>query len=452
VEGRSAAGPYRVFAAAVAAVAAVVLIVTQVIAGDGGQGEIVDDGDHTVRLEPLNYLPPDPFTPPLQPDVLATGATGLTGGTGATGATGPVCTPEQAQQNQCVDTTLQTGVLLDVEPASAGAVRTVGADEVGLYGGSMRYSRCQRQKLVDFLTSSGAKARAWVAALNADPGLSWSGGSRLTVNDIRTYIFELTPVVLRADTWVTNHGFSNGRATRLQAVLQAGTAVLVDEYGIPRVKCYCGNPLLPPDDFEPTYTGDRWDGFDPGKIIVINRPTTIIDVFILTDVRGGGLIRRPRGTDGIQDTFDFPQTGPTGTGPTGATGTGPTFTPPPDVDLGTGDVQVTLLWASGDDLDLHVFDPAGNELYYGDPRAPGQGRLDHDDRAGCGTEGTHAENVFWPTGAAPSGTYQWYVVNYSGCGEPAAFSVQIKVGGAILQNVDGTLGGGQTTETFTFDA
>ncbi|MGH3907098.1 MAG: DUF6777 domain-containing protein, partial [Pseudonocardiaceae bacterium] len=42
------------------------------------------------------------------------------------------------------------------------------------------------------------------------------------------------------DTRVTNHGYRDGKATDRQAVLQAGTAVLVDEKGRPRVKCGCG--------------------------------------------------------------------------------------------------------------------------------------------------------------------------------------------------------------------
>ena len=66
----------------------------------------------------------------------------------------------------------------------------------------------------------------------------------ISVADIPTYIGTLTPMQLRADTRVTNHGFVDGHATSLQSVLQAGTAVLVDDQGRPRVKCGCGNPLF----------------------------------------------------------------------------------------------------------------------------------------------------------------------------------------------------------------
>lgn len=44
---------------------------------------------------------------------------------------------------------------------------------------------------------------------------------------------------------MTNHSLRNGVAAPFQAILQAGTAVLVDRYGTPVVRCFCGNPLKP---------------------------------------------------------------------------------------------------------------------------------------------------------------------------------------------------------------
>lgn len=48
-------------------------------------------------------------------------------------------------------------------------------------------------------------------------------------------------------------------------MLQAGTAVLVDAEGTPRVRCKCGNPLAPPEPVEgtPKYTGTPWPDFNP---------------------------------------------------------------------------------------------------------------------------------------------------------------------------------------------
>lgn len=107
----------------------------------------------------------------------------------------------------------------------------------GLYGGSMNIGVCNPQGIIDFLAQNPAKAMAWVNALNADPTVSLSRGAALTVDNIAQYIGSLTSVVLTFDTRVTNHGFKNGVANPIQSVLQKGTAVLVDQNGVPRVKC-----------------------------------------------------------------------------------------------------------------------------------------------------------------------------------------------------------------------
>ncbi len=130
-----------------------------------------------------------------------------------------------------------------------------------LFGGSGNQRVCDPEALITFLGSNPDKAAAWVEALNSDTTLQWSGGSKLTVADIPTYIRELTPTFLSVDTRVTNHGYVDGRPTPRQSVLQAGTAVLVDTHGIPRVRCACGNPLLPPEKVDnPNYEGECWPG------------------------------------------------------------------------------------------------------------------------------------------------------------------------------------------------
>ena len=119
-------------------------------------------------------------------------------------------------------------------------------DRDGLYGGTMNNAECDRDKMIDFLSSHPAQAGAFVEALNTDPALYWSGGHPLTAADIPTYLRELTPTVLRLDTRVTNHGFDGTHPTTLQSVFQPGTAVFVDAHGLPRARCYCGNPLTAP--------------------------------------------------------------------------------------------------------------------------------------------------------------------------------------------------------------
>ncbi|MBV8160972.1 MAG: hypothetical protein JO265_08625 [Acidimicrobiia bacterium] len=113
---------------------------------------------------------------------------------------------------------------------------------------------------------------------------------------------------------------------------------------------------------------------------------------------------------------------------------------PPGLTLGTGDVQITLLWADGNDLDLHVIDPSGFEIYFANPKSPSGGTLDHDDTAGCTTTGTHVENVFWPAGGAPPGRYRVFVENYSSCGAPSRYSVRAITKGQVAVTSSGTVG------------
>src|SRR3954466_8521693 len=154
----------------------------------------------------------------------------------------------------------------------------------GLYGGTRDYATCDAGKLITFLEQNPDKATAWADTLN------------IRVTRIRTYVHHLTPVLLRTDTRVTNHGYVNGRANPLQSVLQAGTAVFVNRYGEPVVKCYCGNPLTPPILYrEPVYIGPRWNGFSTTHITIIKQSITIIDTFTLYDPDTGTTFKRKAG-------------------------------------------------------------------------------------------------------------------------------------------------------------
>jgi hypothetical protein len=167
-------------------------------------------------------------------------------------------------------------------PAQTGG--TFEGNTPGLYGGTRNVAQCDAQQMVTYLQQ------------NPDLGSAWASVIGISVSQIPTYVAELTPVVLRSDTYVTNHGFENGRATPIPAVLQAGTAVLVDKYGTPVTKCYCGNPLRPPPRYGKTrYAGPRWGAFEPSGITIIQKTTVIIDIFVLVDPVTGETIMRPRG-------------------------------------------------------------------------------------------------------------------------------------------------------------
>lgn len=129
--------------------------------------------------------------------------------------------------------------------------------------------------------------------------------------------------------------------------------------------------------------------------------------------------------------------------------TGPT--PDPEPELGTGDVQVTLRWQSSADLDLHVIEPDGTEIWY---QAPGPsdtgGQLDVDSNVGCEQEAS-VENIFWPTGEAPSGEYTIEVTGYQvdDCGS-GSYMVTAQVQGEEVLIEGGDVGEDET-DTFSIE-
>jgi hypothetical protein len=62
----------------------------------------------------------------------------------------------------------------------------------------------------------------------------------------------------------------------------------------------------------------------------------------------------------------------------------------------TGDFRASLSWFNHDDLDLHLIEPSGNRIYYGNKRSATGGNLDVDMNAGGGTTRTPVENIVFP--------------------------------------------------------
>nr|WP_242432224.1 PASTA domain-containing protein [Streptomyces avermitilis] len=135
---------------------------------------------------------------------------------------------------------------------------------------------------------------------------------KISQDEIPAYLDRLTPVLLRHDTLVQNHDYKKGRAAPFNSLLEAGIAILVDEQGLPAVKCSCGNPLRP-------FAGDasrisvkfengnkKWDGYDRASLVAVKPAPRRIEQLALVDVdnpdRG---ITRPAGTTGAHDSpFD----------------------------------------------------------------------------------------------------------------------------------------------------
>ncbi|WP_151898085.1 DUF6777 domain-containing protein [Streptomyces sp. C8S0] len=175
--------------------------------------------------------------------------------------------------------------------AAAGApLRTVDGATPGLYGGTQSLASCDVEQQVRFLTADTAKAEAFARAA----GVSRTG--------LAQWLRGLTPVMLRADTHVAGHGYREGDAVPYQAVLQAGTAVLVDAYGSPRVRCTDGNPLRTPAEgrLPATQRGRAWDGYRPERVIAVHPTVRTLESLILVNVVTDTWLERKVGTGGEQ--------------------------------------------------------------------------------------------------------------------------------------------------------
>jgi hypothetical protein len=264
--------------------------------------EVFAQKEGEIFLEPVGTAGPDSFggetfvpaVPAATPHIFTTtslvaGATTTVLGGAATTAPGGATTTTPA-----VTTT-----------TAGGGVQVVsyGGGTPALYGGSKDKQLVDKEGQLTFFENNPDKAAAFCAALNADPTFKWSGGTQIQPSQLRDYFAELTPMMLTRDTRVTNNGYRDGKPTPRQSVLQKGQMVLVDQYGVPRVRCECGNPLSPPKAVQktPVYTGPKWPDFDPTTIIVVQPTTVVINIFVVIDIDTGEPFDRPTGTEGTED-------------------------------------------------------------------------------------------------------------------------------------------------------
>jgi len=108
--------------------------------------------------------------------------------------------------------------------------------------------------------------------------------------------------------------------------------------------------------------------------------------------------------------------------------------------VGTGDIEVSLSWGTPTDLDLHVVEPSGEEIYYGYETSATGGMLDLDSNAGCNIDDIDAEHVTWPGVTPPSGTYEVIVDPWSLCTEtpPIDYTLVVNVKGKTPQVFHGS--------------
>ncbi|MBI4728716.1 MAG: hypothetical protein HY775_04345 [Acidobacteria bacterium] len=272
------AGRNRKLLAGLAALA--LLVAGGVIVAIVGGGDSDSSGEGEILMEPVGAAVPDPFTESVAL---------------AEAAVEPVPLSSDAATSAPPATATGVPTTATGAPAAQVGLHQVRGSQPGLYGGTRRRASCDREQIIRFLESHPDKAAVW------------AGVQGISTSEIPSFVRGLTPVVLRQDTRVTNYGYRSGRATPRQAVLQAGHAVLVDELGVPRAKCSCGNPLSPPRPVKRKahYAGNRWPKFSPTTLVVVIVHVPVKE-FVLVDVSTGVPFVRKPATEGADDA-DVPE-------------------------------------------------------------------------------------------------------------------------------------------------
>ncbi|MFD0313068.1 DUF6777 domain-containing protein [Streptomyces flavalbus] len=276
----------RVAAITAAVVAAVIIavVLTRPGGGSGGGSGSATGGEGEVFLQAAGKSGPDPFTD-----------------SSATDSSAPPVTPSAT-----------------TESAPANTVRGVDGDAPGLYGGTRDTTSCDVEKQIKFLQKDEARNRAFAGVAGVKP------------TEVPDYLRSLTPVQLRMDTRVTNHGYQDGKATSYQAVLQTGTAVLVNDRGLPRVRCACGNPLTDPvpQKTTPKTTGDSWPSYRSSNVVVVEPAAKPVEAFTLYDPDSGDWFKRHKGDTGAKDRPTQPPKDAATPSTTPTTPTAPPTAPP----------------------------------------------------------------------------------------------------------------------------
>ena len=118
----------------------------------------------------------------------------------------------------------------------------------------------------------------------------------------------------------------------------------------------------------------------------------------------------------------------------------------------SGSIQITLSWKGGADMDLFVIDPLGEEISFKNRSSRSGGIMDRDARGAC-RGNSIVENVYWPKGKVPRGTYKIDVRYFSDCNQrlgPQPATVSIAYNGKVVGVYQITLRPGQRATVATF--
>ena len=143
-------------------------------------------------------------------------------------------------------------------------------------------------------------------------------------------------------------------------------------------------------------------------------------------------------------------------GTVGAPDAHPLFIVP---EIGTGDLEIAVSWDTDADLDLHVVDGNGDEIYWGQEMVDSGGEYDLEASTGCRPDGIRTEHTAWTGGTPPPGVYVVRVNYWSDCGHPETnYVVNVTLNGERRSihgtfegpgEEDGGRGSGEVIDIFT---
>ena len=110
------------------------------------------------------------------------------------------------------------------------------------------------------------------------------------------------------------------------------------------------------------------------------------------------------------------------------------------IQVGTGEVQVSVQWDGDSDVDLHVVDPNGDEVFWDNTSIASGGELDLDSNANCDLDHVRNENITWSK--APPGKYTVRLDYFLACDiDKTNYVVTVRVNGQPTRTFSGSFSG-----------
>ena len=117
-----------------------------------------------------------------------------------------------------------------------------------------------------------------------------------------------------------------------------------------------------------------------------------------------------------------------------------------ELQAGVGEITVSMMWDSEDDLDLHMQTPDGSEIYYGN-REAGGGNLDVDANTSGNMMANPVENIYFTS--PEGGEYSIWIIDYSDRSDGTTnYVVRVTVGDQS-QQFTGTIDGSSSRQDIT---